>query len=360
MPTIAIIGAGGYVGSRFVESCILGRLANIRCVIRSPRSLARLCRFAPDLDIRFADAKEHEDLFLALDGCNIVLNLVSGNSKDITDSTRAIHKACHTVGAKRLIHMSSAVVYGQVETPDVDDNSPPLRDHWMPYARAKAESELFLKDSLQTTEVQILVLRPGIVWGPRSPWSFNAAQDLINHKAFLVGDGQGICNTIYIDNLIAVINACLKYNSDASGFYNVADDEIVTWHDFYASLASYLHVDMSTVHRVSAHRFRQSIRSVLEDIQRSLIYNKIKNRVPKETKAAIKIFIKELSTKSGNGITEIGAPSIAHVSREMWYLQTVKHKLSNEKFKNTFKFKPPFSFEHGTKMTHNWLKFLNL
>ena len=50
--------------------------------------------------------------------------------------------------------------------------------------------------------ITIVVLRPGLIWGPRSPWVLGPASELVNGTAYLVGDGGGICNLIYVDNLV--------------------------------------------------------------------------------------------------------------------------------------------------------------
>jgi len=117
---------------------------------------------------------------------------------------------------------------------------------------------------------------------------------------------------------------------------------------------------MSTIYTVRADRFKPSARSILEDVKMSSLYNHVKNRIPKKTRTIIKSSLNKMANKSNSAMVELGEASSPYVSRQMWYLQTVKHKLSNEKFKKTFGFLSPFSFDYGTKMTHNWLRFLNL
>ena len=55
---VAVLGAGGFIGSRIVEMFHLGGLADVRPVTRSTGALARLSRF--DLDWRIADARDQE------------------------------------------------------------------------------------------------------------------------------------------------------------------------------------------------------------------------------------------------------------------------------------------------------------
>ena len=73
---------------------------------------------------------------------------------------------------------------------------------WL-YNRAKARAEATLDELRRATGVDVVVLRPTIVYGPRSDsWSTVVAQRLLWHTAFLVDDGANVCNAIYVDNLV--------------------------------------------------------------------------------------------------------------------------------------------------------------
>ena len=360
MGSIAVIGAAGFVGSRLIESFILNGFKDFYSVLRSHRSLGRLSRFGSAANIKIADAENEAALLPAIRDCSIVVNLISGNPAGIIKSTKAIYNSCVTTGVKRFIHLSSAAVYGRVESPEIPDDSPPIKNHWMPYASAKASAELFLRSVLTSSPPEITILRPGIVWGPRSRWSINAALDLINHAAYLVGDGSGVCNTIYVDNLISCILTCSNHRTSASGFFNVSDDEFVTWRDFYGSLARYLSYDMSNIPSVPADRFRPSLKGRLDDIMLSSIYNKLKTHIPVETRALIKHWLMNRLVKDAVDMETKKNRRHIDVTREMWNLQTTKFKLSNSKFAKHFNYRPHFSFAHGSEMTMHWLSFLGI
>jgi len=359
MEPIAIIGAAGYVGSRMIETCVLSGIKEIRPIVRNSYNLARLCRFGLQDRIMIADARNEKQLLEAIAGSPIVVNLVSADPAGIIESTKAIHRACVKSGVKRLVHLSSAVVYGQVESPDIHDDSPLERNHWMPYARAKIAAERFLRESSGPSSLGVIVLRPGIVWGPRSYWSLNAAVALNENTAFIVGDGRGICNTIYIDNLAAAILACCARETEGAGFFNVADDEVITWHDFYASLSDFLHYEMSSMPRVPGDRFRPNFAARLMDLKSKAFYLNIKNRIPLERREGIKQWLAALKhIRTTTDAPENTSQPKIFVSREMWNLQKTRYKLPTSKFAERFDFAPPVSFSEGTRMTMNWLEFL--
>lgn len=361
MNSLVIIGAGGFVGTRLIETLVLEGFTNFCGIVRGFHSFAPHCRFGPRVELRMADATDHNQLADAIKGFSVVVNLVSGNPTDIQKSTQAIYRACIISGVKRFIHISSAVVYGMVDSPEINDDSPPVKGLWSPYAKAKAASEVFLRERLGSSTLEICVLRPSIIWGPRSIWSLSAAKDLIDGTAFLVGNGDGICNTIYIDNLIACILTCVDHPGNASGFFNVSDLETISWKQFYESLAQHCNYDMAKIPTVAPDRFRPSLQTRFEDLKSSRIYSTLKDQIPQETRAHIKAWLQERLRRRDRAIAPIDAPPpIPKVTRQMWELQSTRRKLSNAKFLNHFKHTTPVSFAEGTLRTIEWLKFIGI
>ncbi|HUY91146.1 MAG TPA: NAD(P)-dependent oxidoreductase [Pirellulales bacterium] len=356
---IAVIGAGGFVGTRLIESLVLDGDAEIRAIVRAYRSLAGLSRFGSAVTWRIADAENPAALVPALQGASVAVNLTTGPQASIVRSTRSILEACLAAKVPRLIHLSSAVVFGEVASPAIDDDSPPLRRHWMPYARAKAAAEVWLRERLHSTPCQVAVLRPGIVWGVRSPHTLQAVKALWNKNAYLVGRGDGIFNSIYIDNLVACIRACGAHQGPVAGFYNIADRETITWREFYAALASSFDYDMDQMPAVSGEYFPWSTRAVIEYIQLlpgvNGLYHRLKTALPDALKSRLKALLA--------GSYAYGQAASAYrrnpvVDREVWHLQKVRRKLPTAKFSEHFGFTPPVTFEDGVRRTMAWIEFL--
>ena len=358
MTDIAIIGAGGFVGSRLAESLVLAGHPGVRAIIRSYRNMASLCRFGAALDVRRANAEAPEALAAALAGARTVVNVTTGAPAGIVRSTSAIYDACLRAGVSRLVHLSSAVVYGEVPTP-VTDDSPPLSKHWMPYARAKAASEVWLRERLPSERLDVVVLRPGIVWGVRSPHTTGFARSLCDKSTYLVDGGAGIFNGIYIDNLVAGIRASCDAPGRAAGFYNVGDRETVTWRQFYEALGAPLGCDPSRLPQVSGDRFPRSLKSTIDTIQSlplvNELYHRAKTQVPDGVKAAIKARLEGAYQYERRA--SFYAPQ-ASVDRELWHLMRVRHKLPVDKFAKKFGFVPPVSFDEGIRKTIAWLQTL--
>ena len=68
-------------------------------------------------------------------------------------------------------------------------------------------------------------LRPGYVFGPRSDVIADLAASLETERSWLLQNGDGICNSVYVDNLVAAVRLALKAKSGAGTAFFVTDAE---------------------------------------------------------------------------------------------------------------------------------------
>lgn len=356
---IAIVGAGGFVGTSLIESLVLGGQPGVRAVVRSYRNMAGFCRWGDAVEVRLADATSEAALARAFEGASAVVNLTTGIPAGIVKSTRAIYNACRQARVPRFVHLSSAVVYGDVERP-IDDDAPPLDKHWMPYARAKAESERWLR-AQSHAGLEVVVLRPGIVWGVRSPHTLGFARALARKSSFLVDGGSGIFNGVYIANLVAMIRAACSAPGNVAGFYNAGDAERVTWREFYEALGAALACDPARLPVVSGERFPWSLGATIDALQSlppvNALYHRLKGHIPDGLKAAIRARLEGAYSFDRHATAYATAVS---VDRELWHLQRVRHKLPVAKFGERFQFVTPVSFAEATRRTIAWLETIGL
>src|SRR6185369_17001103 len=110
-------------------------------------------------EYRRGDVSCVESLSSAISGCDVVLNLTIDDPLQMATNTKVICKACTTEGIQLLIHISSAEVFGRVEDPNINDDSPPDLHHWMAYARGKGQAEVILRKQMRRAPFAIVVLR---------------------------------------------------------------------------------------------------------------------------------------------------------------------------------------------------------
>lgn len=350
---VAVVGAGGFVGARLVEMATLAGRTDIVPIVRAYRSVGRNAHLG--VRHRIADASRPESLEDALAGCDVVVNLTTGRPADILPITRSVYAAAVASGARTVVHMSSAAVYGQVDRPGLTDDAAPRLDHWMSYARQKGLAESFLRDRMREPRPAIVVLRPSLVWGPGSPWVLGPARELLTGSAYLVGNGAGVCNLTYVDNLVRSILAVADDPAPVSRFFHLRDDSHVTWREYYGALAAGLRVDAATIHAVTMDRYRVGPRDALAALRSSSAYTWVKERIPLETRTLIKLRLGRARKHEPESLN--GRPA---VPREMWELQRTRYSLPTDAFREAYGHHNETSFASGIAASVAWLRFIGL
>ncbi len=353
MRTIAVIGAGGFVGTRLVEIFYLGGAAEIRPVIRQFKSLARLSRF--ELDCRMADARDEAALMKAFEGCDAVVNAAVGNNRTIEGIIEPVWKACVAARVRRLVYLSSGSVHGQAPAQGTDEMTPLSDQQWYWYNNAKVHAEWKLKELQKTGGVESVVLRPTIIFGPRSRWVWDAAKEIVDGRACLLEGGKGICNTIYVDNLIHAIQLAIDKPSAAGKTFLVGDEETVTWRDFYAPICQYLKaVEPASVPAREMTAIREF--SLVEKVRGISGMEKILPLIPDSLKRMVKGALSGWSEKEKPPWRLREARPIG-LSSEMNALQQCQWRLPHKRAAEELGYRASVSFEEGMRRSLAWLDF---
>jgi 2-alkyl-3-oxoalkanoate reductase len=350
---VAVVGAGGFVGARLLEMATHAGRTDVVPIVRAYRSVGRNAHLG--VRHRIADASRPSSLKDALAGCDVVVNLTTGRPADILPITRSVYAAAVAVGARTVVHMSSAAVYGQVDGAGLPDDAAPRLDHWMSYARQKGLAESFLRERMREPRPAIVALRPSLVWGPGSPWVLGAARELLAGSAYLVGDGAGVCNLMYVDNLVLSILAVVDDPAPVSRFFHVGDDEHMTWREYYGAIAAGLGVDAATIHAVTMDRYRVGPRDALDALRSGPAYTWLKERIPLETRTLIKLRLGRARRREPESLH--GRPA---VTREMWDLQGTRYPLPTDAFRAAYGHRNETSFASGIAASLAWLRFIGL
>jgi nucleoside-diphosphate-sugar epimerase len=252
-----------------MEEAALGGDQGWTAIIRSPRSVARLSRI--QCPYRIADTSRAERLAQALEGFEVVVNASLGDSHKMLMETKAVYEGCQRAGVRLLIHLSSAVVFDRAKMKPGQGEPDRIERHWMLYARAKLASEKYLANCIaDTPSPAVVVLRPSLIWGPRSPWSLYPVKALDRGVAWLGCGGNGVCNLIYVDNLNRCIRRVIENGSAISGFYNVRDPDPIRWVDYFTAIASQLGYPMDRIKTVATTKAPWSKATLAEWLKQQL------------------------------------------------------------------------------------------
>lgn len=362
MLNVAILGANGFIGSRAVEMFHLGGLAEVRPIVRTMSSLARLSRF--DLDCRVADAFDQSALRAAFEGCDVVVHAIAGDRKTIVESLAPTYQAAQEAGVRRLVYLSTASVHGQSPSPGTDENSPLDDTQPIDYNNSKVEAERQLRELRNKGSVELVMLRPGIVFGPRSFWISSFASDLLAGQAYMVDSGQGICNSIYVDNLIHAIYLAMTTSGVDGEAFIVGDNEEITWAEFYRPIAEALGFELSQVPHVTytppVPTQKERLKALLATPPSRLFLSLF----PYKFRYAIKVGLSTLLARPRQYSSPWAFPKLQPqlppqpvATLEMALLHQCQYKLPDTKARKMLGYQPIVSFPEACCRSIGWLAF---
>ena len=364
MIQVGVLGASGFVGSRLVEIFHLEQVAKVIPIVRSTNSLARLARFS--LEWRISDALDRNALVEAFRGCDVVIHAIVGPDEVIVDASRAAYLAAQEAGVRRIVYVSTTSVHGQNPPPGTDESSPLHTRHPFAYNNAKVRAEQNFVRLRKTGNVELVVLRPGIVFGPRNQRISGIAESILERKAYVVR-GAGICNTIYVDNLVHALRLAMSAPADGQVFI-VGDKETITWHDLYRRVSAALGSEwpIPEVEPSSAVPEHVSLPDRLKE------FDVIRAAVP-HIPRAWKLRARETLGALG-GLWAAAREGAGHRQADPWQLPTqgrpvvsletallhqCRHRFSYAKASSGLGYEAVVSLDEGLRRTVAWLKFVN-
>lgn len=352
---VAIVGASGFVGTRLLEKWRLEGAFEPVPVARSFSSLAVMARF--ELPWRVCGLTDAAALARAFEGCEAVVHAAIGDPAQIVEMAGNIYLAAKAAGVKRLVVLSSSSVHGQAPDPGTNEESPLHERHAMAYNTAKVRAERLLHQLAADGAVQVVMLRPSVVFGPRSRWVADVATQLLEGSACLIRDGGALCNTIYVDNLVHAIERSLVVPEAAGQVFLVGDAERVTWRDFYAPIADALGLNMDAVRSVEPPVFSKPLKERVGALTSRPAVQRLLPLFPGKLKRLSKLLIANWrDTPLPNAWTLPGETPCA-VTEELALLGQCQWRLPIEKARRVLGYDPGVPFAEGMRRSIGWLKF---
>jgi nucleoside-diphosphate-sugar epimerase len=108
------------------------------------------------------------------------------------------------MGARRLVHISSAGVYGDGATanPHAEDDAPrPVTA----YQRSKLASERALVAALEGAPTQWTILRPSLVYAPDSPATAALFREVARRRLWLHGPARALMRPAHVADLVRAV-----------------------------------------------------------------------------------------------------------------------------------------------------------
>ncbi len=351
---IGVVGASGFVGNRAVE--VFHAQGNeVRPIVRSEASIDRLTQ--KNLDCQIAGAFDQSALEVAFKGCDVVIHSILGSAGLIRGTVEPAYRAAQKAGVRRIIYLSSMIVHRSSPAIGTTEASPLVEKQPFPTHSAKIDAERKLMKLRKNGSVEVVIFRPGVVFGPRSRWVSELANQLSQGTAYLINEGKGICNSVYIDNLIHGIQLGMTVpEADGEAFF-VGDRELVTWFDFYRPFAEVSGIDPTQIPSLEVPDFPHSWKQeLMGSVFNSQVVQKFLAAMPKDLKQKLK---KSKSNKSSEKIIrKVETKPEPVVTEMMAELQQSQYKLPFDKAERILGYAPIISFDEGCSHSIEWLSQL--
>ncbi|WGK60359.1 SDR family oxidoreductase [Halopseudomonas sp. SMJS2] len=235
MNNILQTGATGFVGGAVLDRLTAER-GDIAAAVRTPQTdLPANVRkvVVPNLDVG-------TDWSEALEACSVVIHcaarvhVMNDQSSDPlaefrkvnVDGTLNLARQAAAAGAKRFIFISSIKVNGEdtaLGRPYTAFDTPVPQD---PYGISKMEAEKGVRLIAQETGMEVVIIRPVLVYGPEVKANFRSMMSWMNKGVPLpLGAINNKRSLVSLDNLVDLIVTCIDHPAAANQTFLVSDDE---------------------------------------------------------------------------------------------------------------------------------------
>lgn len=237
---ILVTGANGFVGGALIMRLTADREYNgvVAAVRRKTESRPEGVR-----QVQVGDLLSTTDWCLALKGVDAVVHCaarVHVMQEDATDPLQAyrevnvngtlnLARQSAQAEVRRFVFVSSIKVNGEATQPDqpfsADDVPSPLD----PYGVSKLEAEQGLRDIEAQTGMEVVIVRPPLVYGPGVKANFASMMRWVARGIPLpLGALQNARSMVALDNLVDLLVTCLTHPAAAGQTFLVSDGEDVS------------------------------------------------------------------------------------------------------------------------------------
>ena len=239
-------GASGFIGQALCAAAAAGH--RVRRAVRRAEgddpATVTVGELAPDTDWR-----------RALEGVRCVVHLaarthvLSETARDPlaeyrrvnVEGTLRLAEQAAQAGVRRLVFMSSVKVNGEsTQRPFTERDDPRPEDG---YGFSKRDAERALGRVSGTTGMEVVILRPPLVYGPGVKGNFLRLLDVVARRAPLpLASIRNRRSLIYVGNLVDAVLAAIASPRAAGGTYLLSDGEDVSTPELVREMARALGV----------------------------------------------------------------------------------------------------------------------
>ena len=243
-PRVLVTGATGFIGSAFLNRLTSEGWTGLRAAAR--RRVEGT--FGPEEQLLVGDIDARTDWKAAVSDVDCVVHLaarvhvVREGAADAlaefrkinVDATSRLARQAAEAGVKRFVFLSTVKVNGEEGRFTESDKPQPID----PYAVSKYEAEIALREIASRTAMEVVIIRPPLVYGPGVKANFRALALAIRRGIPLpLGAVHNRRSLIAVDNLTDVVARCVTHPAAANEIFLVSDGEDLSTADLVRRLA---------------------------------------------------------------------------------------------------------------------------
>lgn len=245
MPRVLVTGASGFVGGRLLERLAAENRAAVAAVRR---------RIGPPGDVPAVvidDIDRHTDWSAALGGCEVVVHTaarvhmmrdaapdpLAAFRRVNVEGTLNLARQAASAGVRRFVFVSSIKVNGEATLPGrpFRANDPPAPAD--PYGVSKLEAEQGLFVLARDSGMEVVVVRPVLVYGPGVGANFLSMMRWLRRGLPLPLGALGNRRSLLaLDNLVDLLVHCLDHPAAAGAVFLASDGEDLSTPDLLRRL----------------------------------------------------------------------------------------------------------------------------
>ena len=280
-------------------------------------------------DIIQGDIANPETISHLLEQCDVIVHTAALVSNAMKDSdmwrvnvlaTRNLIAAAKHHKVRRFVQISSIVAYGNTAQGELDEDYPVHADGGS-YVLTKLASEHAVLAAQASGGIEVVILRPGDVYGPGSrPWIIAPLEAIAKNQFMLPAKGEGFFRPVYVDDLIRGIDLAVRHPEAAGEIFNLSCEGYITTKEYFASHYQWLG-------------------------------KKGPMLVSTKVALAVSAIASKVADLMGN-LNEASPATVAQLATKSWF--------SIKKAERILGWKPEISFEEGIKRSRQWAKDKNL
>lgn len=224
-------------GTGFIGGALVARLAKLGArVIVPTRDKSRIGKSGHP-HIRYIPSADMDQVLAEV---STVFNLAYDFRRSAKDNIALYEKvadACAAAKVPMLVQASSIAVYDDWPVRDVTEASP-CDGSGHDYKIAKRAIERDIELRVAAGQFDAVILQPTIVYGPGSPqWVDALVEKMAGGSVILPENGTGMCNGLYIDDLVDAFIAAAGLEHGEAERYIVSGPQPFPWSALFTAYA---------------------------------------------------------------------------------------------------------------------------